>query len=247
MKRYALVIVAAGLWSVAPVSADGGVAPTVPVVPAPVLQNGKLLNGPGSWMGFARGSRVLTPTRLGGRDSAPSAMSEPMGSPNASATPQYHMPPLPEGVGGWDGKCGSAGCARPARGGLDLNRVKAWLCYHPSNTELPKCKPTPYITPLQGMFACTSAGCGAGCSTNCAHGGFAPPPMAEPPKPMPTPMIPPAVNASSVVMPPQGTATARNQAPSAIPGYRFATPESAAATKFVPPPAPVVNTSYKKK
>ncbi|MCI0701005.1 MAG: hypothetical protein L0241_07975 [Planctomycetia bacterium] len=281
MKRLVIAAVAVSLWLVDSARAnDGMLAPTAPVVPAPFLQDGKLIGNPGSWSGPARNSRmVFSPTRW--FSTRETALSTQIGSdappalptPPVVTTPQYALPALPNGVGGPDGNCGQGQCqtSKCRTRGLSCERLKAWLCYHPSKTELPKFHPTPYITPLQGMFLCSSwNGCGSGCGT----GGFGylppviqPQPPPGPPMPPPTPpsppmqppeMLPPQPpgvgGAGAVVMPPrglrgasvlptwQGRTPSVSASESGIPGYRFATPHISAK----PSVGPVVNTVYKK-
>jgi hypothetical protein len=230
-----------------------------------VVQDGKLINpagGRGTW-GATTGPRLLSFSRLtSGR--ASTTVMEPV-------APAYSqpLPPLPPGVGGPDGRCGAGGCAPAghgrARDGFCWDRLKAWLCYAPSKSDLPKCKPTPYITPLQGMFPCVPGayGCGA-----CANGQYGPnghypagqplpPPMPQPgAQPPPNPMPLPAGTSAGAVLMPQRAAQAAPPAPTyqgkatpaavsaRIPGYRFASPESRSLTRpFALPP--VENTSAK--
>ena len=174
MKRLYLAAVA-GLWSVAPLPAQEGVlAPTAPVVPAPTLHNGALLapaGGAGGW--GAGGSRVMPLAKWSPfRNPATASATDPVAPAAGYAHP---LPPLPAGVGGADASCGPNGCGHAGRERLGWDRVKAWLCYRPSKTEMPVLRPTPYVTPLQGMFACTPAG---GCATGCASG---PPAYGQPP------------------------------------------------------------------
>jgi hypothetical protein len=269
MKR--LLVLVAGLSSFAQVRAqEGTLAPTVPVVPAPVVQNGNLTpaGGNGGW-GASTGPRLPAFSRWSPfRNPATASVGEPVGTPSGYG---YPVPPLPAGVGGADGRCGPGGCAPTgcapgrARGhdGSCWEKLKNWLCYHPTKTELPKLCPTPYYTPLQGMFPCTPGGCGAGCGT-CA-GGYAPgqpwfvypgAPAPPPPPPM-QPPVPPGTgaranpgsgagtSAAAVTFPPrgvQGAAVAPTwqgrvapmPATPGIAGYRFAAPEAVAAPPSLP-------------
>lgn len=225
MKRLYLAAVA-GLWSVAPLSAqEGALAPTAPVVPAPALQNGSLLapaGGTGGW--GAGGSRTMALTKWSPfRNPATASASDPV-APSAAGY-GHPLPPLPAGVG--DGPCGTSGCGHAGRERVGWDRVKAWLCYHPSKTELPKLRPTPYVTPLQGMFGCTSA---AGCAAGCASGA----PVSGQPQPQGQPMpqpVPPGTGAGAVAMPPRGP-----QGIALQPTWQGRTP---------PAPGPVVNASLK--
>jgi hypothetical protein len=258
MKRLYLAAVT-GLWAATPVSAqEGALAPTAPVVPTPVLQNGSLLTpsgGSGSW-GTSSGPRLFTASKWSPfRNPATASATEPL-APSAVTYGHSSLPPLPAGVGGYDGQCGTAGCA-PKRDRSCLDHLKAWLCYQPSKTELPKLRPTPYVTPLIGMFPCVPGpSCGTGCATaNCAPNGH--PHVTAPGQPMSPampPPIPPAAGAGAVMMPPRGVQGAMiaptwqgrtTPAPSApgIAGYRFATPESHSGAK--PAPGPVVGASLK--
>jgi hypothetical protein len=271
MKRFVIAALAAGLWSASARADDGALAPTAPVVPVPVVQDGKLLGGPETWSGRAGGTRLLSASRWSPFRSSTAATADPMmtepvppGPVVGPATPApYHLPPLPAEVGGADGMCGTAGCGPTgcgrARRGLDLARLKAWLCFHYSPTDLPKCRPTPYVTPLLGMFPCTPYACHPGCAPGGC--GFVPPPPGAPalpphqtpPQQMPPPMPPPQPG-TGVTMPLRGTQGAtvlptwQGRAPAAtsgdtgIRGYRFAAPESPVAK---PALGPVVNTSFK--
>ena len=251
MKRYLIAAVAVSLGAGGAARAqDGGLAPTAPVVPTPILQNGNVLTpsgGTAPWAGSGS-PRMFSSTRWSNRGNA-------AGDPTMQMAPSgyaYALPPLPAGVGSVNAACGTGGCAPGNRGGLNWNRLKAFLSYHPSRTNIPTWQPTPYITPLQGMFPCSSA---AGCTTGCAPGGYPygqqpygqqpyygqpqpnTPPMAQP--------MPPG-SAGAVTMPSRGTQgiavpptwQGRTQPAPATPGiagYRFAQPT----------PGPVVNTAYK--
>lgn len=249
MKRLYLAAVA-GLLAATPVSAQQGyLAPTAPVVPAPVLQNGNLLapsGGSGAW-GAPSGPRLLAVSKWSPfRNPATANMTEPMVS--SAASYGHAMPPLPAGVGGADGLCGSAGCTTK-RDRSCLDRVKAWLCYQPSKSELPILRPTPYVPPLLGMYPCVSANCGAGCGNgNGIPAAVQPPTMTPPGQLMPPPI--PQAGAGAVMMPPRGTQsnaltpighgrTAPAPGAPGVAGYRFATPESKSG------PGPVVNASLK--
>lgn len=236
MKRFYIAAVA-GLCAVAPVRAQqGGVlAPTVPVVPSPALHNGSLVapGGAEPWGG--------TGSRLFGRGTW-SPIRSPVGAGDPVYT-GYATPPLPAGIGG--APCDSAGGA-PARG-MCWERLKAWLCFHPTKTELPKLRPAPYVQPLQGMFGCTS---GAGCVT-CAGGAA---PAAPQPLLVPAPMAAPAGSAGAVRMPPRGPqgyavpTVWQNQTAAAptsvgVTGARFATPDTRTGQK--PAQGPVVTTGYR--
>ena len=243
MKRLLLAAVA-GLCSVGAARAqDGYLAPTAPVVPAPVLKNGNLLTpagGTGSW-GAAGGVRPFAMNNWSPlRNPAMASVGAPAGAPSGYG---YAVPPLPAGVGGADGLCGQAGCATPRASGSCLDKLKAWMCYHPSKTELPKLRPTPYQTPLQGMFPCASGstGCAPGCATPVYGQPIYGQPLMQPvPQPMP---IPPAAGAGAVTMPPrgsQGTAavpptwqgrTTPAPAQPGIAGARYASPVVPAGAK----------------
>lgn len=236
MKRFYIAAVA-GLCAVGSAGAqEGALAPTVPVVPPPVLQNGSLVAPAGGAWGTS-GPRLFARTTWSPVRSPVVAGDMGYTAPAAG----YAVPPLPPDVGtatGAPGACGPAGCGH-ARGGMSWDRLKAWLCYHPSKTELPRMQPAPYVTSTQGLFSCTSgAGCGSGYS---AFGSAGPqqPPFAAPPPPM---MTPPG-GAGAVVMPPRGTQgliqptwqgrTTPAPTDPGVAGYRFAQP------------GPVVNAGYR--
>jgi hypothetical protein len=118
------------------------------------------------------------------------------------------------------GACPDGNCA--GHGRSCLQRFKQWLCFQYSCSDLPKCQPTPYITPLQGMFPCTPCGCGGNVGAPPARplpwpAGGAPaqpqppvdpnaPPMPQPKppggQPLPQPLPLPT---GAGVMPPRGT------------------------------------------
>ena len=220
MKRLMFAAVA-GLCSFASAEAQEGVlAPTVPIVPTPHLQEGKALRpvaGTGTF-GVTEKPRMFSLGNWSPFRSLATAGPAESALPPAVASPAYPyhgyaIPPLPAGVstaGGGMGAglapaadCGPAGCGK----GHDRTcweRFKAWLCFHYTDTSYPRCQPKPYITPLQGMFPCTP-GWPSGCATGgCAPGqpAYAPPaygqpvypgypqPMGEPVQPMPQPTPP---------------------------------------------------------
>lgn len=261
MKRWYLAAVA-GLCSIAPASAqEGTLAPTAPVVPAPVVQNGNLLNS-----GGGVGSRPFSLAKWSPlRNPATANTTEPI-MPSAATYGQ--MVPPPAVVGAPDGSCGPGGCGAGGcgAGGRDRScwsKLKAWMTYHPSNTDLPRCRPTPYVTPLIGMFPCTPYG-GAGCATGCGAAGYGdptgrawppPPPVGQPisppqpynTQPMPQPSTP-GSGAGAVTMPPRGSLgyvqptwqgrVTPAPAGTGIAGYRFATPENPVVTTGLKVPAP---------
>lgn len=218
MKRLYLAAFA-GLCAVSSLRAqDGYLAPTAPVVPPPMLHNGSVVAPAGSWGGGGPFARHNW---------------SPVRSPVVPADAAY--------IG--QAPCGPAGCG-PQRSCLE--RLKAWLCFQYTPTELPKLRPTPYTTPIQGLFGCSSS---TGC-TSCAVGGYPaavpvgqPMPPAPAPLQMPAPMKPPA-GAGAVLMPPrgtQGTATAWATAPT-----EFGTVKTTSSQSWQKPAqAPVVNTGYR--
>jgi hypothetical protein len=253
MKRWYLAAVA-GLWSFAPVSAqEGSLAPTAPVVPTPVLQNGSLSSPSGGGNGGAS-SRMFAPTKWSPfRNPATASVTEPI-TPSA-ASYSHALPPLPAGIGVVDGSGGAAGCGT---GGCSTGaghnracweRMKAWMCFHPSKTGLPKLQPTPYQTPLLGMFPCGSGpgGCAAVSTLYPPVAGQLPLQAGYPGQPpgqplgQPQPYTPPMgqpmpqPGAGAVMMPPRGAQGAALQptwqgrvtpapADPGIAGYRFASP-----------------------
>lgn len=184
MKRKFWAAAVAGLVACgAVVSQDGRLAPTAPIVPAPVMTNGGVrAPATGNW----GSGRVISSNNW-----------SPLRSPVAPASAE--VPPVPAHSGyavplppAHGGSCGPAGCAPANCGRGDRScwdKLKAWLGYAPCKSDLPKLQPTPYVTPLQGMFYCsTPAGC-APCGTGHAAPVYAPP-AASPvvPTPMPVPM-----------------------------------------------------------
>lgn len=216
MRRYVFAAIA-GLCSFSPLMGqegmfasqrEGTLAPTVPLVPAPTLQNGNLLTpaGGNEALGTSAPRLFSMPKWSLMRSPVSTSPTEPSVPPSGYS---YPIPPLPAGVGGADGLCGSASCGQRERGcGRNRScweRLKAWVCYAPSQTGLPMWCPSPYITPLQGMFPCGSncalncaAGptpsCRKGCGTGCGNGQYPTqpptmqPPTMQPPMTMPQPM-----------------------------------------------------------
>ncbi|QJW97966.1 hypothetical protein [Frigoriglobus tundricola] len=236
MKRWYLVAVA-GLWSFAPLSGqEGTLAPTAPMVPAPVLQGGSpgSPNGTGAWSTGSGGTRTFSLTKWAPfRSPATASTTEPM----ATSAATYGQP-LPASAIVSGGACGAGGCS-PIDGHRSHERMtwshlKAWMCYHPSNTEMPRCRPTPYTTSPVGMYACSSVG--GGCGTGCASGCAAGPLVIHGGQPQGAPMPPPAQPGAGAVgsMPPRGVQggaapttwqTRTTPAPTTpgIAGYRYAT------------------------
>jgi len=201
MKRKLWAAAVAGLVACgAVVSQDGRLAPTVPIVPPPVLTDGGVrAPAAGHWGG---NGRVFAPNNW-----------SPLRSPVAPAAAE--VPPVPHHSGyavpqppAHGGACGPTGCA-PASCGRDRScweKFKAWAGFAPSKTELPKLRPVPYATPLQGAFYCaTPAGC-APCGTGHAvptSGAPAPSPPPAVPTPMPTPVPPKAAGPVVRTAPPK--------------------------------------------
>lgn len=233
MKRLYIAAVA-GLCAVAPVRAqDGALAPTAPVVPPPMLQNGSVV-APAGGAGVARpfANNMWSPVR----------------SPVVASGAAYTGYPPAAGAECGPTGCGTAGCGR---GGLSWDRLKTWLCFNYSPSGLPKRQPAPYITPLQGMFSCSS---GAGCAPCAANGpAFAPAPVPAPAgqPPAPGPMMPvptkPPVTAGAVLMPPRGTTGAPVPAAWQYQPAAGATEFGTAKAPANPKPAlgPVVPTGYR--
>jgi|GEM_PF-3160480 len=239
MKRLVwkwTIVAVAGVCSFGSVAAqEGTLAPTAPVVPAPMIQGGKLINpsgDQGSW-GASNTSQIFSAPRWSPFRNSVRATTDPT-APMVPAAPGtvttgVPMPPPPvAGIGVPDGTCGPGGCAPGGHGrsGMCWSRFKAWMTYHPSNTDLPRCHPTPYITPLLGMFPCPGGYGGYGCG-GCANGSYpaygppvgpasgapsaVPPtgyPLGQPqpylPQPMPQPG-PMGGSAGPVMMPQRGT------------------------------------------
>ena len=256
MKRWYLVAaVAVGLWPVAEARAQEGLAPTAPVVPAPILKNGSVLTP--SDGGWGSSSRLSIAQWSPFRNPATASAVEPI-------APVYAQPPsaVPSGPG-FDASCAPAGCGRAAPNRSCWARLKAVLCYSDSPTDIPTCRPTPYVTPLMGMFPCTAgAGCGTGCgggygypySTDPIRYGVpndrqppayapAPQPQATPLQPMPQPVqpgtTPPGPTAAPVTMPSRGMPSSAVQ-----PTWQGrVVPASAVAPK--PATGPIVPTGFK--
>jgi hypothetical protein len=211
MKRKLWAAAVAGLVACgAVVSQDGRLAPTAPIVPAPVMSSGGVrAPAAGNW---GNGEKRLFASNNW----------SPLRSPVAPAAAEVPPPPAhggfaPPPPAAHGGSCAPAGCG-PTGCGRDRScwdKFKAWLGYAPSKTELRKLQPAPYVTPLQGMFYCsTPAGC-APCGTGHAtpvYGAPAVPPPAPGPV-MPTPM-PPKVAGPVTVAP----AAPRVQPTRSLPG-----------------------------
>jgi hypothetical protein len=216
MKRFFLVAVAALCFYPAVQGQEGALAPTAPVVPAPWITSGNSLPPSGGYplgSGTTPGQRSYSLTRWSPfRNPATPVSNDP-----ATIIPAYHgapVPTAPTAASGTDASCsktcGPSGCGRAHRGCLE--KMKQWLCYHDSNTELPKMHPTACFVPLQGMFPCP-AGCSscADWSNSLEHPFPRVPPRPEPVPPTPSPMQQPTqvggryLGAGSVTMPPRGT------------------------------------------
>jgi hypothetical protein len=132
--------------------------PTVPQVPAPVLNpESRVVPAAGRVLGNLRErigmsapvSRVIEPA-------------EPIEAPSMAPSP------------------GCDHCMSESRAGGDSiiqgSPIKRWLCFRPTTGhELPWLRPNPYIGPITGQFRCSSAGCvscggPAGCGAGCAKG-----------------------------------------------------------------------------
>ncbi|MDY3559010.1 hypothetical protein R5W23_006200 [Gemmata sp. JC673] len=211
MKRLYLAAVA-GLCAVVPVGAqERALAPTAPVVPPPSLHNGSLVAPAGAWGGG--GGMLSRSSWAPGRELAGTSDRAYLGA--VAGVP-----------------CGPAGCgtAEPRRSCLE--RIKSWLCFQYTPTELPKMRPTPYVTPIQGLLGCSS---GAGCAPCGTTGGGYPSGQPVPqPTPLPVPMKPPA-GAGAVLMPSRGTQWM-------IAPTEFGTAKTTTAQGA---PGPVVNTGYR--
>lgn len=220
MKRKLWLAAVAGLVACGTGAAqDGRLAPTAPIVPAPVLANGAVrAPAAGTWgngggrLFASNWSPLRSPVTAG-------ASALPTGSAGGIV-----VPPPPPGV-----PVGPAGCEPGCAPGRDRScwtKMKAWLGYAPSKSDLPKLNPTPYTTPLYGMFPCAPAGCAtcAGAVPAAAPGAPAQPPQP----PMMTPPVPPKV-AGAVTLPPRGA------------------PAPAAATASKPLPGTVVPAGFKVK
>jgi hypothetical protein len=178
MKRLYVAAVVGLLPGLA--QAQQGLAPTTPVVPAPVLQNGKVASPAGGW--GAGDVRAFSPAKWSPfRNPALASSVEPIsGATYAPQAPLPAVPPLPAAASVPEANCGPSGCG--GRNGSCWERFKAFLCYTETTNKLPL-RPTPFRTPLAGMFPCTPFG-GAGCGTCGA------PADAVPAAPVPAPYGP---------------------------------------------------------
>src|SRR4051794_37073195 len=133
MKRWYLVAaVAVGLWPVAGVRAQEGLAPTAPVVPAPGLKNGSVLTP--SDGGWGSSSRLSIAKWSPFRNPATASTVEPTAPVSAQPQPQP-LPPPPAAASGPDASCGPTGCGHAAPNRSCWARVKAFLHYHDSPTD----------------------------------------------------------------------------------------------------------------
>jgi hypothetical protein len=225
MRRLVFAAVA-GLCTVAPARAqDGAFAPTLPVIPAPALPGVTVAPTGGTPSAGRAVSRPFAASKWSPVRS-PVVAASGMPAPVTPATPATApLPALPPGaVIPYGGSCADGACGREHRS--CGQQLKAWLCFRYSPSDLPKCQPTPYITPLQGMFPCVGCGRGSGVGAPPAQPPiFAPigpdgvvpgtvvepaPPMPQPapPKGVPLPVpqpLPPNKGAGPVEMPPRGT------------------------------------------
>ncbi|MCS6865386.1 MAG: hypothetical protein RMJ56_01025 [Gemmataceae bacterium] len=224
MKRFLIAVLTSCCTFSVALAQTGMLAPTVPVVPSPVLQDGRIQNP-----GDSRRWHATTTPRLFSANWSPfrnPVVASPSAGQLASAYPYhgYTLPPLPAGVSD-PGVVGDARAVSAApvgtpvaeshrsKNGWCWERIRAWICYRPSKSDLPKLNPVPYTTPLQGMFPCVSVG-GAG---PCCHPGSYPaipsspmlPPGYPAPLPMPAPMPKPGSSDSPPgVMPTRGVSGA---------------------------------------
>lgn len=235
MKRLYLAAAVVGLWPGAP-RAQEGLAPTAPMVPAPVLKDGRVQQPTGGW-GSGDGRGFATQKWSPFRNPATAGSVEPVSAQYANYASA--VPPLPVGITN-PADCGPAGCGAHGRDRSCWERFKTFLCFSYTPGGPPRCQPTPFTTPLAGMFPCTPVG-SAGCASGCAPAPLQYGP-AMPGYTMPAPqMTPPASvgrapqqspTAGAVAMPSRG-------APSPVqPTWlgRVA-PESAVAAKPAPAPA----------
>ncbi|MBA4063406.1 MAG: hypothetical protein C0501_06775 [Isosphaera sp.] len=196
MRRLAAVLLLAGSTTPAG-AADWGAEwrpyPTTPQVPPPVAD--------------ASGAVVPAAGRLYPRDRPGPAGVMPAGA----AVPTAVAPAVP-----------CAPCAAPAGHAPKrscLDRLAGWLCFRPTTGDaLPRLNPHPYVGPVTGTFACSSAGGPAGCAdaAGCGSGVFARMGLTD--RGCKGKCVPPADDA--------------------FPGYRFA------ATGAAPPPAPALLPVY---
>ncbi len=213
MRRFVFVAVA-GLCSTVPTFAQesGYLAPTAPVVPAPVLHNGSVLN---SSTGKPGVSRFLASPKWSPLRSPVTASST-----GATALPPGYVPTQDAGMVVSAGSCPDGRCGS-RHGHSCWQRLKTWLCFRYSSSDVPKFQPTPYVTPLQGMFPCEGYSCGGNIGAPpgllrpwpptpeaqpLPATGPASPPMTEPVSPRATPLPTPLPLRDAGVMPPRGTA-----------------------------------------
>lgn len=229
MKRLYLAAAVVGLWPGAP-RAQEGLAPTAPMVPAPVLKDGRVQTPVGGW-GSADGRALPTQKWSPFRNPATASSVEPVSANYPAAAPA-----LPVGITN-PAECGPTGCGAHGRDRSCWERMKTFLCFGYTSGGPPRCQPTPFVTPLAGMFPCTPvgpSGCASGCAPAAApvpvHHAPAMPAYAMPGVPVgrATPSVP---TAGAVAMPSRG-------APSPVqPTWQGrVAPESAVAVK---PAAPV--------
>lgn len=217
MKWFAS-FTAAVLAGGAALAADGPAGPSVPQVPAPVIQNGLPAASP---FGPAHRSFSLT-----------SLIKKPtVAAPVQASTPAAAMPPLPTALVAPPVPCAvPAACAVRDRGTC-FERMKRWLAYAPCEVHLPV-KPVPYYAPDYEFFACKS-NCGtAGGGAPAAAANCAPPArglFARTPKEKCAPDCDPRTGPTNA----------------GLPGFRFASPENPAVGAGHVGPGPVESASFK--
>jgi hypothetical protein len=228
MKRFAVVLLLAGLSQSSPSSSAAPrpdtpqVIPTSPQIPSPYADNGS----PGADAPrLSLATRIKNSLGLTTSDAAPATLPLPTGYAQAS-------------VGG----CAAPGCGAPGCGSAQkrsfAEHFKAWLCFYPSpGPKLPLLNPHPYVGPITGIYSC-SPSCGAGCcpADGCASGSCAGnAPGRNGPLGRMGPLLPQGCKSGCV--PP---------ANDAIPGYRFADPSAPAVSPpMMPPPTQASYTTYK--
>lgn len=224
MKRLAAFAVAAVLAGGA-VAADP-VGTTVPLVPAPVIQNGLPANQP-----FGHSPRPFSFANLVKKQPAAEAQAP---APAVAPTATPAMPPLPTALTAAPLAVNPAACASPAAcsvkdRGDTCERLKRWLCFKPCEYHFPH-TPTPCYAPNYEFFACKSnAGYPGGCAQPSGCGTGVRGLFAKKPKEKCAPDCDPRTG-------PVDTGMA---------GFRFAAPENPAVGGGPAAPAPVVSTSFK--
>jgi hypothetical protein len=238
MKRVAALVLAT-VWlgptthAADPAFAPQPLVPTSPQVPAPRLE-GAVVPAAGL------GERALLPLR----ERIALAIAPSLSAP--ASLPSVMTPALPSPIGYSSllgDSCTDGSCGRSGRNRACWNRLKAWLCFSPTTGDaLPKLRPAPYVGSLSAFFRCESGGGCAGGATGCGgaiggSGGLGCDGRRG--------LLDGSGRLGGGLLGRGCKGECVSPSELAFPGYKFASPESAAALKRPLASGVVTSTSYK--